>query len=349
MILETLDVKKNDIFVYSLNKFDFNRNFKLINKDDSIKHPKSIHFNEICRLLTDGRPKNVVVYRLLTNLPQMDHKFLKYGFVLNVAGNREVVYFDPCFAIKELEEYSNIADYPFLRFRVQQVGLLSMLTSFGEPRFQEVYAFDMEPAEVRWQNDRVFAEIIFAFDDVNFDEEDVMFPGEVNKIAPKRKFVAVTSEDVKTDFIEEDSTANAAALKKLRAIKNHTSETLANSLQGEMRKRLTIEETEVPLPHPKVSFGTTQTQNTTETKEAAKTPAPIPEAAPKPAEQNKPTFGQFLTKVKKDISQEDKEKSTTGKNDKQAIISIFKTSAHIQGFVEDRGKKQVVLKLRKQE
>jgi len=64
MILETLDIKQNDIFIYSENKFDLEKNFRLINKDDLVKKVVPIHFNEVCKYINPADPKSVIVYRL---------------------------------------------------------------------------------------------------------------------------------------------------------------------------------------------------------------------------------------------------------------------------------------------
>ncbi len=372
MVLETLDVKKNDIFIYSLNKFDLNRNFKLINKDSTIKYPKPIHFNDVCRYLADGRPKNVIVYRLLTNLPRMEQTFLKYGYIMNINGIKEVFYFDPIFAIKELEEYSDIGEYPFLRFRVQQVGLLSMMTSFGEAKYHEIYAFDLEVAEVRYQNDRVFAEIIFAFDEVHFDEEDAANPAEKNRVIPKRKFIAITSEDMKSDFIEEDPSTNAQTLNKLRTKQGDTSETLANSWQSTLRKNQTAEQLPTYTPMSPAKKPIVQNKPAAEPiaiiSKAVTPPSPAPmqeqkteklKPIPLPAPREEPkvqprtahprtkqTFGDFLNKVKRDIDEREIEEQPL-KQERMPVINIFKTSSHISDFVVEREKKQVVLKLKK--
>ena len=345
MILETQDVKKNDIFIYSLNKYDLAKNFKLINKDAKIKYPKSIHFNDVCRFFSDGRPKNIIVYRLLTNLPNLDPAMLKFGFVVNIDKAKEVVYFDPVYAIKELEEFSDIDSYPFLRFRIQQIGLISQLSHFGEPSFHEVYAFDLEVTEVKWQNDRVFAEIIFAFDEVHFDEEDADVPAEKNRDIPPRRFVAVTAEEVKSDLIEEDMEGNLSTIRKLRASPNKTAESLADDIQKEIRKRNTVEA--VPLETSKLpgstSFSRPRPAPAEPVKEEPKAAAPGPYVPKKKAE---PTFGDFLNKVKHEIQDEPHEEEPTKRRGGE-VINIFKTSAHIQDFVNERGKKQVVLKLRK--
>ncbi|HPI38618.1 MAG TPA: hypothetical protein PK397_11805, partial [Ignavibacteriaceae bacterium] len=80
MILETLDVKRHDIFIYSENKLSLKSNFKLINKDSADKNPQGITYNKVCEYIEHDVPKNLIVYRLLTNLPSYDITNFKYGF-----------------------------------------------------------------------------------------------------------------------------------------------------------------------------------------------------------------------------------------------------------------------------
>ncbi len=336
MILETLDVKHNDVFIYSLNKFDLSRNFKLINKDAKIKYPKSLHFNDVCKFFMDGRPKNIIVYRLLTNLPHLDPRMVKHGYMVTIDGVREIVYFDPIFAIKELEEFSEIDSYPFLRFRIQQIGLISQLAKFGQPEFHEVYSFDLEVSEVRMQNDRVFAEIIFAFDEIHFEEENADIPQEKNRVIPPRRFVAVTAEEMRSDLVEEDTTGRHQDIHKFRT-------TISDTMEKPH-----------PKPHPKEEAGpqagplkSSDASSFSRPRTVSKAEQPM-EEKPKPApapirNKPKPTFGDFLNKVKHEIKEEEVPATRPQRGE---VINIFKTSANIQDFVEERGKKQVVLKLR---
>jgi hypothetical protein len=173
MILETLDVKRHDIFIYSENKLSLKSNFKLINKDSADKNPQGITYNKVCEYIEHDVPKNLIVYRLLTNLPSYDITNFKYGFPMVINGEKEIVHFDPCFAIQDLEDYVKEIEFKFLRFRIQQVGLIYYMRSFGKVNYSEVYSFDMEANEAKWQNDRVFAELIFAFDEIDFNNVSV--------------------------------------------------------------------------------------------------------------------------------------------------------------------------------
>lgn len=343
MILETLDVKKNDIFIYSLNRFDLAANFKLINKDTQVKYPKAIHYNDVCRYVQDGRPKNLIVYRLLTNIPTLDVNYLKYGLPINVDRNKEVLYFDPIYALRELEELKDIEQYPNLRFRIQQVGLISMLNSFGQPFFNEVYAFDLQVEEVRAQNDKVFAEIIFVFDEIHFDEEVTGFEPSPNRSIKTRRFETMTAEQLRQSIVEEDPSPPPAAMRKVKAIPTATAEQLVRQVHEEQEQiraaeNLPLPAMEPPRPEPETAVE-----------------VPLPGPAPEPQEQQslnaglrqskeKPSFSDFLTKVKRNVKEEE-EKS---RPQQPGMTNIFRTNAHITDFVNERGKKQVVLKLRKQ-
>lgn len=364
MILETLDVKKNDIFIYSLNQFSMSKNFKLLNKDAKIKYPKSIHYNDVCRYIADGRPKNLILYRMLTNLTNFDPNYMKYGITLMIDGAREIMYFDPIFAVKELEDLSELETYPNLRFRVQQVGLISLFNKFGEPQFHEAYSFDLEAVEVKHQNDRVFAELIFAFDEVHFDEEEGDAVQQPERKIPQRRFVAMTADEIKSSLIEEDAGSNLATIRRLQAQQAQTAEAISENMQADLRRKQTRDYTDTstrPMPPvPKNHFDIINTPAPVK-KEEEKIQQPVAQPAPQPgparasfpkkpaqtaAPKGKPTFGDFLNRVKKNIQEEENVEQVP---EQQQVINLFKTSAHIQNFVVERSTKQVVLKLRKQE
>ncbi|GAB6282547.1 MAG: hypothetical protein STSR0008_12930 [Ignavibacterium sp.] len=198
MVLETLDTKKDDIFIFSENKFDLTNNFKLIKKNINPKFLLPIHFNDVCKYIEEDSPKSLIVYRLLTNLPSFELQYLKYGYVILINGKEEIIHFDPIFAMKELEEYALKENFFNLRFRIQQVGLISQLKVFGKNNFSEVYAFDLEAEEANLQNDKSFAEIIFAFDEINFVPEEINLKEIDIKLNETKKIISSPS-------IEEDS------------------------------------------------------------------------------------------------------------------------------------------------
>ena len=183
MLLETLDIKKDDVVIFSRNIFDLEKNFNVIYKDDPQKEPRNISYNEVCRFVNEYTPKNMIVYRLLTNIKDFEIYLSKYGFYLNINGITELIYFDPVFAIKELEDYSEAINYYDLRFRIQQVGLTTLNRKGDLPNFAEIYSIDMEATEAKFQNDMAFAEAIFVFTDRSNAEEKLLKNAKMNEVA----------------------------------------------------------------------------------------------------------------------------------------------------------------------
>ncbi|MBE2280748.1 MAG: hypothetical protein IAE91_10180 [Ignavibacteriaceae bacterium] len=206
MILETLAGDYSDIFIYSENRFDLADNFRILRKNSGVKNPIKIHYNDVCRYINEFKLKSVVAYRLLTNLEHFDTNYVKFGIPVVISGVEEVIFFDPIFAIRELEDNGFLSQDPDLRFRVQQVGLKSVLIDDGTIEYQESYCFDLEANEVQYQNDRAFAEIIFAFDDIDFEKvldtatnslQDSPPPlAPPPKATAKEKFKTLTSADI---------------------------------------------------------------------------------------------------------------------------------------------------------
>ncbi len=164
MLIETLDTKENDVVIFSENKLDLKNNFKVIFKSSGVKKEKSIDYFEVCKFLTDPVPKNLVVYRTLTNVTDLDAFTTNYGYFLNTGSNMELVYFDPVFAIQDLSHLKFDLNPQKFRFKVQQVGFTSTANEEGEAIFEEVYSFDLKAIETKTRNDRILAEAIFASD-----------------------------------------------------------------------------------------------------------------------------------------------------------------------------------------
>ena len=171
MLLETLDLRTNDILIYSRNTFNFNTNFKIIYKNEKVKRPKSISYFDVCAYIKNASPKNLIVYRLLTNVNSLAANSTKYGYFINIGGKVELIYFDPIFAIKDLRHLRFNFDPDRFRFKIQQVGLTSLTKRETEPSFAEVYSFDLKAIEAQNQNDKIFADAIFAFDPDYSDAE----------------------------------------------------------------------------------------------------------------------------------------------------------------------------------
>ena len=165
MLLETLDIKKDDIVIYSQNIFDVENNFKIIFKDDPDKKVRKIGFYDVCHFVNEYTPKNLIVYRMMTNIDDFSLHTSKFGFKIFINEVSEIVYFDPIFAIKELEEYPGTVDEK-LRFRIQQIGLTTISRVDNVSNFAEIYSIDLRPYEAKYQKDKVFADAIFAFNPV---------------------------------------------------------------------------------------------------------------------------------------------------------------------------------------
>lgn len=162
MLLETLDIKENDIIIYSKNVFNPDSNFRIIFKDDPKKTPRKISYGDVCRFVNEFTPKNLIAYRLLTNIKNLEINSTKYGFFLYVNGVTELIYFDPVYAVKDLEEIVKEIDKKDLRFRIQQVGLTVLNRKENLPNFAEIYSIDLEAREAKFQNDKAFVEAIFS-------------------------------------------------------------------------------------------------------------------------------------------------------------------------------------------
>lgn len=163
MLLETLDIKKDDIVIYSQNIFDLDNNFKIIFKDDPEKKVRKIGFYDVCHFVNEYSPKNLIVYRLMTNINDFSLHASKFGFKMFIKEEPEIIYFDPVFAIRELEEYPGTVDES-LRFRIQQIGLTTLSRVENIANFAEIYSIDLRPYEAKFQKDKVFADAIFALD-----------------------------------------------------------------------------------------------------------------------------------------------------------------------------------------
>ena len=163
MLLETLDIKNNDIIIFSQNIFNFEKNFRIIFKDKPDKKTYSISYSEVCRQINEFSPKNLIVYRLLTNMRNLTLDNVKYGFMIYINGIKELIYFDPVYAVKEIEGLFKEGDLSDIRFRIQQVGLTTLNRKNNLSNYAEIYSIDLEATEAKFQNDKVFADALFTF------------------------------------------------------------------------------------------------------------------------------------------------------------------------------------------
>jgi hypothetical protein len=201
MLLETLDIKKDDIVIYSQNIFDLENNFKIIFKDDIKKKTRKIGFDDVCHFVNEYTPKNLIVYRLMTNISDFSLYTSKFGVKIYISEEPEIIYFDPVFAIKELEEFPGTVDEN-LRFRIQQIGLTTLSRVENVSNFAEIYSIDLRPYEAKYQKDKVFADAIFALNtEYNSPVKNGKKSDDINvKPAPVVPDIHTSSDKVKKDM-----------------------------------------------------------------------------------------------------------------------------------------------------
>ncbi|MDP2035887.1 MAG: hypothetical protein Q8L04_00775 [Ignavibacteria bacterium] len=263
MLLETLDLRTNDILIYSQNRFNFNDSFKIIYKNEKVKRVRSISYFDVCTYVKDPSPKNLIVYRLLTNVNQLDAFSTKYGYFINVNGKVELVYFDPIFAIKDLRHLRFDFDPDKFRFKIQQLGLTSLTkkepevnsqssgsTKYAEASFGEVYSFDLKAFEAQNQNDKIFADAIFAFEEVISEEEGIELAKQKetfkrNEAAGAKKYEAVDNFQIDEDKVPVKQNLNrveAPSPEKIQDLREEIVDLLKHALgiKEEERNKLQV-------------------------------------------------------------------------------------------------------------
>lgn len=231
MFLETIDVRKNDVVIFSRNILDMENNFKIVQKNDVFKKPKSISFFEVADFIKNSVPKNLIVYRLLTNIRDLDASLTKFGFFVWVDGKIELIYFDPVFALEDLNHLNLQVDRSKFRFKIQQVGLKSSGIHSAEASYAQVYSFDLKAIEAQNQDDKIFADAVFAFDN-SYNEEinlnvveyktDFKTGSRIKKIYDSSSSLIEDNSGVKTDLSKvRFDTDNPEALReqKLQLLK----------------------------------------------------------------------------------------------------------------------------------
>lgn len=224
MLLETQDIRRNDILVYSQNQFDFESNFKIIFKHERIKKPRPISYFDVCELIKEPVPKSIILYRLLTNVTHMDAFSTKYGYFINIHGGMELVYFDPIFALKDLRHLKFDMNPDEFRFKIQQVGLTTGEVKDKEIEFIEVYSFDQRADEAKNQNDKVFADAIFAFDDTYSSNEETEdeFDRRVKQLLNKKTPEALQDENVNFEAAQQTPESPKISKPNLMGIESTT-------------------------------------------------------------------------------------------------------------------------------
>jgi hypothetical protein len=156
MLLETKNIQENDIIIYTRNSMDENYNFRIVFKNDPHTHHRIISFEHVKKLITEYFPKNLIAYRILCNFPDITIGSVKYGCVIMLDNEPELIFTDPVFAVQTIEEYIQYNHNNDFRFRIQQVGYTTLNKVEGKANFQEEFAFDLKMDEAINQNDEIF-------------------------------------------------------------------------------------------------------------------------------------------------------------------------------------------------
>lgn len=341
MLLETLDIKKNDVVIYSQNQFNIDKNFKIIFKDDPTKVARDIGYNEVCSYINEYAPKNLIVYRLLTNAKDFGMRISKYGFFVNINGASELIYFDPIFAIKELEDYAETLNLYDIRFRIQQVGLTTLNRKGDLPNYAEIYSIDLEATEAKFQNDKVFADAIFAFDDVvkvsDKIEEDIPLPKK-NTFHEKQNELSNKKHETKKDEIIRPHVNKTKSKDEFKVIHHDISEDqdfdYKEIMKINVKHGYKTEERKKSKDYP-------SSVKTSSTKSSELIPKLI-----KQSHKEQSSFRKFLESSQSNKKDKTKTQSSTEEKASQ-LVSIFKSSSPLNKLFEGKEDKQVVLKLNK--
>ncbi len=341
MLLETLDIKKNDIVIYSQNIFNIDRNFSIIFKDDPTKVAKSIDYNEVCSYINEYTPKNLIVYRLLTNSKEFGLRVSKYGFFIFINDVSELIYFDPIFAIKELEEYAETLNLYDIRFRIQQVGLTTLNRKGDLPNYAEIYSVDLEATEAKFQNDKVFADAIFAFDEI-VKTDDVNRKGSDfdNEKIPPKQYVKPQRHKIENKLEE-----------KVRQKENK--KTISRDgfkiIHHDIAEDQDFDYKEIMKINIKHGYRTdekrkSKTFPSSEIKPNTNSSQLVPKLV-KQGHKEQSSFRKFLENSQANKKSKESKTPTDEKNSQ--VIDILKSSSPLNNFASGREEKQVVLKLNK--
>jgi hypothetical protein len=245
MFLETLDLRTNDVLIYSQNMFNFDDSFKIVFKNEKLKRPRKITYFDVCSYVKDPSPKNLVVYRLLTNVNKLNAYTTKYGYFIMINGKNELIYFDPIFALKDLRHLRFDLDPDKFRFKIQQIGLTSLTKKESEPNFAEVYSFDLKAIEAQSQNDKIFADAIFTFDENYIDKETDAVPE--NDTDRERTHHSITNSPFRQELtigpekISEDRNSSISQFSILKSPENEKVQDLREEIVGLLKHAMGID------------------------------------------------------------------------------------------------------------
>lgn len=336
MLLETSDIKKNDVLIFSENRFDLENNFKIVDKKSPTKNPQSVSFYEIGKYINLPVPKNMIVYRLLTNHLSFNASITKYGFLLSIEGAVELVYFDPVFAIKDIELIKKVVDYDTFRFKIQQVGLTSLSKKGKFLDYSEIFAFDLNADEARHQKDRVYAEAIFAFD-VSFPSEEDDASANVSPVLYDKNNISppliVTSESfvrakintqermkIENKILKEGETSDLDS-KKLGLSESKSIDTEVSESEEQKKSEPDADKSKQGIENKEDERGILDNQ--------------------KPLS----SISDFLQKQRLSNKESEKESGLTDNQNK--FLNLFKSTTDLGNYLKERAKKSFILKIEK--
>jgi len=157
VLIETYEDNKNGSIVFSKNKFDLLTNFVIVNKSNP-DVSTFINYKDVSKLINTPVKKNLILYRLLTNDPNLDPYSSKISFYLKLEDKIEVVYFDPIFLLKDLEHLKLTIPKRDFKFKIQQVGYKSKSIVEQSVIYEEHFCNDLTNDEAKNKNDSIIAE-----------------------------------------------------------------------------------------------------------------------------------------------------------------------------------------------
>lgn len=208
------DRNKHEMIIYSQNNFNPDENFVLIYKDLMGLKQKKISYAEAFEFMSYPLEKNLILYRLLTNYEAIEAADSKFGFVLSLEGKDELFYFDPVYALKDLQNLVKDFKLDTFRFRIQQTGLKTLSFKGDRENFKEMYSYDLHAVEAQYQNDKVFVEALLDFEepsppvDVQKTESEsspvISQPVETERVIDSIPEIV----QIKEDIVSEDAPKN---------------------------------------------------------------------------------------------------------------------------------------------
>ena len=166
MLLETRKVRKNDFIIYSRNSTDDEYNFRIIFRNDPKLSVRKIDYEQVKRLINEYFPKNLIVYRILTNIPELSLKKSDHGIVITVEDETELFFTDPVYAIKTVENILDNHSFELFRFKIQQVGLTALRSSNNLTVYKEKVSYDLKAKEAISFNDEILAHELLEYKQV---------------------------------------------------------------------------------------------------------------------------------------------------------------------------------------